>query len=79
VEKERRAGAKWLVRLGPRRKRKKKMSKSNKMMKTPESKSSRASGLNFERLANLGLFRVRLSKAGLNFEIPSRAGGGGGA
>jgi hypothetical protein len=25
------------------------MSKSNKMMETPESKSSRASGLNFER------------------------------
>jgi hypothetical protein len=33
VEKERRAGVKWSVQLGWRRKRKKKMSKSNKMMK----------------------------------------------
>jgi hypothetical protein len=38
-------------------------------METPESKSSRASGLNFERPANLELFRVRLPKTGLNFEI----------
>jgi hypothetical protein len=39
-------------------------------LKTPESKSSRASGLNFERLANLGLYRVRPAEIGLNFEIP---------
>jgi hypothetical protein len=39
-------------------------------LKTPESKSSRASGLNFKRLVNLGLYRVRPAKIGLNFKIP---------
>jgi hypothetical protein len=36
---------------------------------TPESKSPRASGLNFERPTNLGSSRVRPAKIGLNFEI----------
>jgi hypothetical protein len=39
-------------------------------LKTPESKSSRASGLNFKRLVNLGLYHVRPAKIGLNFKIP---------
>jgi hypothetical protein len=36
VEKERSTGAKWSLLLGWRRKRKKKLSKSSKMMEKPE-------------------------------------------
>jgi hypothetical protein len=39
------------------------------VLKTPEPKSSHASRLNFERLANLGSSRVRPAKIGLNFKI----------
>jgi hypothetical protein len=48
---------------------KRKFRNGGNWLKTPESKSSRASGLNFERLANLGSSRVRPAKIGLNFEI----------
>jgi hypothetical protein len=48
---------------------KRKFRNGENWLKTPESKSSRASGLNFERLANLGSSRVRPAKIGLNFEI----------
>jgi hypothetical protein len=41
----------------------------NKNEKNPELKSSRASGLNFERLANLGSSHVRLANIVLNLEI----------
>jgi hypothetical protein len=41
----------------------------NKNEKNPELKSSRALGLNFERLANLGSSHVRLANIVLNLEI----------
>jgi hypothetical protein len=41
-----------------------------KSKKNPKSKNFACPGLNFERLANLGLNGVRLMKTGLNFEIP---------
>jgi hypothetical protein len=45
-----------------------KMMKKGK--KTPKSKNFACPGSYFGRLANRGLYEVRLAKTGLNFEIP---------
>jgi Leucine-rich repeat (LRR) protein len=62
-------GVKLSIQLGLRCKKRMEIRKSRKRVRNPESKSSYAPGLNFERLANLGSSQVRLTKIGLNFEI----------